>query len=106
MKHLPFFFIPLFLIACCKEKITVKPTGGSNAIPVYNQAYQENYDPDQISDILNSASNAYILLDPYTEEININQYVSQLQVNGNQIGAYISIGTGQRNGTIGKENIL
>ncbi|ADV47882.1 TM1410 hypothetical-related protein [Cellulophaga algicola DSM 14237] len=65
----------------------------SNAIPVYNQAYQENFEADKISAILNSAKNGYVLLDPFQDEV--TDHVAAIQANGNQVGAYISIGTGE-----------
>lgn len=36
----------------------------SATLPVYNQAYQENFAEDSLSEIINNARNAYVLLDP------------------------------------------
>jgi len=82
----------LLLIFSCKKD---KPTSciGSKAIPVYNQAYQENFKEDKISDILANARNGYVLIDPF--EGNIKDNISAIKSNGNEVGAYISIGTGE-----------
>ncbi len=65
----------------------------SAAIPVYNQAYQENFEADKISTILSTAKNGYVLLDPFQD--GVTDHVAAIQANGNQVGAYISIGTGE-----------
>jgi cysteinyl-tRNA synthetase len=65
----------------------------SKAIPVYNQAYQENYEADKISDIIARANNAYVLIDPFQDTVAVS--VAAIKANGNQVGAYISIGTGE-----------
>lgn len=82
--------------ACGDEEdqiITEKPTGSEQAKPVYNQAYQENFDADKISDIIMSARNAYVLIDPF--ENNASASVADIKAGGNEVGAYISIGTGE-----------
>ncbi len=66
---------------------------GNKAIPVYNQAYQENYEKDKISDIIANAHNAYVLIDPFEDTVAAS--VAAIKTNGNQVGAYISIGTGE-----------
>lgn len=65
--------------------------------PVWNQAYQENHEPDPLSDILAEASGAYILLDPFSEASPDGwaATVAALKANGNAVGAYMSIGTGE-----------
>ncbi|MFK5890385.1 MAG: endo alpha-1,4 polygalactosaminidase [Flavobacteriaceae bacterium] len=65
----------------------------SKAIPVYNEAYQENFEADNLTTILNEAKNAYVLIDPF--EGNIATSIAQIKARGNTIGAYISIGTGE-----------
>lgn len=70
-----------------------KPIGSSLAIPVYNQAYNENYDSDQIENILLDANNGYVLLDPFQD--GVVDAIDGIKANGNQVGAYISIGTGE-----------
>ena len=71
-----------------------KPEGNDKALAVYNQAYQENYEPDSMELILNKAADAYILLDPFQED-DISSYLPALSEKGNQLAAYISIGTGE-----------
>jgi cysteinyl-tRNA synthetase, unknown class len=70
---------------------------GPGPFAVYNQAYQENFAPDQVADILVQARDAYVLLDPFGEDAETDwaQIVAALQANGNAVGAYISIGTGE-----------
>ncbi len=86
-------FLFVFIFSCKDEnKIENKPTD-SKAIPVYNQAYQENYEADKIDDIIANAKNAYVLIDPF--ENNIHTKVSEIKSKGNEVGAYISIGTGE-----------
>lgn len=70
-----------------------KPLGSSIAIPVYNQAYNENYDSDQLDSIILNANYAYVLVDPFQE--NVIEAMPEIKANGNQLGAYISIGTGE-----------
>ena len=60
---------------------------------VYNQAYQENYNSDTINEILDNASNAYVLIDPF--QAGVSNYVSAIKNNGNQVSGYISVGTGE-----------
>ena len=64
-----------------------------NPAPVYNQAYQENYAADTIEEILAHARGAYVLLDALEDDI--GPYVSQVKAKGNQVGGYISAGTGE-----------
>ena len=67
----------------------------SNAVSIYNQAYQENYQADSIEDILSYAKNGYVLIDPFADDA--YRYVSAIKKNNNQVGGYISIGTGEEN---------
>lgn len=62
-------------------------------MPVYNQAYQENYDSDTIPEIETKAKNAYVLLDTFADDV--SQHISKIKQNGNQVGGYISAGTGE-----------
>ena len=73
--------------------VTVKPKGSDNAIPVYNQAYQENFEADKIADIIANATNAYVLVDPFLD--GVAEAIPQIKANGNEVGGYISIGTGE-----------
>ena len=62
---------------------------------VYNQAYQENSEPDSLELILREAENAYILLDPFDDSEITAVNITTLKEKGNQCAAYISIGTGE-----------
>lgn len=70
---------------------------GPLPIPVWNQAYQENFEPDTIPEILEGARNAYVLIDPFQPEHSetMASVIDQLHVGGNEVSAYISIGTGE-----------
>lgn len=65
----------------------------AQSITVYNQAYNENFEPDTFNHIITNAKNAYILIDPYDEAASKN--INNIKANNNQIAAYISIGTGE-----------
>ncbi len=84
--------VTIFTISCDnqEENTTLE---NSSAKAIYNQAYQENYEADSVNLILNEAANAYVLIDPF--ENNVWQEVSAIKANGNEVGAYISIGTGE-----------
>jgi len=86
-------FILLLAISSCKKDDKNPPKGGENTIPIYNHAYQENFDADKIDDIIANAKNAYVLIDPFTE--GVPEKISAIKANGNQVGGYISIGTGE-----------
>ncbi len=73
--------------------ITDNNTTDYKAKPVYNQAYQENFEEDNVSDIIQNASNAYVLLDPFMP--GISDKIEDIKENNNEIGCYISIGTGE-----------
>ena len=60
---------------------------------VFNQAYQENYEPDTLSEIMAKAKNAYVLLDPF--EGNIVSKIEKIKIQNNSVGGYISVGTGE-----------
>ena len=70
---------------------------GPLPVEVWNQAYQENSEPDSIADILAGASNAYVLIDPFQPEHGdtISGVIETLHAKGNAVSAYISIGTGE-----------
>ncbi len=65
----------------------------STAIAIYNQAYQENFEADAIADIIANAKNGYVLVDPFQD--GVPESIAAIQANGNEVGAYISIGTGE-----------
>ena len=88
--------ITLWGIVGCGTSNSIKKddtNAETNAIPVYNQAYQENYAADTIDEILAKARGAYVLLDAL--ENDIGSKVSEIKAKGNQIGGYISVGTGE-----------
>lgn len=65
----------------------------SQGVPVYNQAYAENYEADDIDEIIQTARNAYVLLDPFMA--GIVDKIPAIKANNNEVGCYISIGTGE-----------
>ena len=97
--RISFSCLGLILLASCSTDadssadLIDKPIGSSKAIAVYNAAYNENYDPDQLDYILLNANKAYVLLDPFEDKA--SEAVASLKANGNEVGAYISIGTGE-----------
>ncbi len=62
---------------------------------VWNAAYQENYETDDIDVILSQARDAYVLLDPFFDPEEAAAQVAALHASGNQVAAYMSIGTGE-----------
>jgi len=94
-----YIMIPAYLIlfiACDTasqetEDIIDKPN--TEAIAIYNQAYNENFDADKIDFILEKAANAYVLIDPFQDDI--ANSIAAIKANSNEVGAYISIGTGE-----------
>jgi cysteinyl-tRNA synthetase, unknown class len=92
------FLIPLsmLILSCCSTGESLEePRGNEDTFPVYNQAYQENYETDSFDLILREAENAYILLDPFQDEVLSQQDMNSLLLRGNMLSAYISIGTGE-----------
>ena len=86
-------YIPILLLT---TQVAQAETLGAGPFPVFNQAYQENYYADALPDILEQAKGAYVLLDPFAEaEEDWASAVTALHVNKNEVGAYISIGTGE-----------
>ena len=69
------------------------PTSTTEAIPVYNQAYQENYKADTVEEIIENVTYAYVLVDPF--EGDLSQKVKIIKANHNQVAGYISAGTGE-----------
>jgi hypothetical protein len=92
LSILIFLFIILFSVACQEDQELV-PQGNEQARAVFNQAYSENYDADNINDILENAKNAYVLVDPFMD--GIADKISLIKANNNEVGGYISIGTGE-----------
>ena len=87
------YLVILFLILVSCGKDTEEPEVKNKAIPVYNQAYQENYEADKIPDIIDNAQNAYVLVDPFQD--GVASQIPTMKANNNEIGGYISIGTGE-----------
>lgn len=94
-------FLSLLIIAtlasCSKDDITANPVNPPSknykAKPIYNQAYQENFEADKIEDIIKEAKNAYVLIDPFQD--GVIDKITTIKANGNEVGGYISIGTGE-----------
>ena len=61
-------------------------------LPIYNQAYQENFEADSISEILADAKDAYVLVDPFNNDGVVEQ-IATIKSKNNQVGGYISAGT-------------
>jgi len=80
-------YIPVLLASLSGKSFDLALT------PVYNHAYQENYDADTVNTILSNARDAYVLIDPFYE--GVVAYIPQMKADGNQIGGYISAGTGE-----------
>ena len=59
---------------------------------VWNQAYQENYEPDSVDAILAGAQGCYVLLDPFADE-DARAAIPAIAAAGNIVGCYISVGT-------------
>jgi hypothetical protein len=83
----------IIIIISCNTSDDNNNPQNSNAKAVYNQAYQENYQEDQLSDIIANATNAYVLLDPFQDNVPVS--IAAIKANNNEVGAYISIGTGE-----------
>lgn len=97
MQYLKFNILLLCLVllasipsegAVQEENLEVSQVSGA-----YNHAYQENYETDTVTNILNSAVNSYVLLeaDEVTEED-----IAAIKKNNNVVSAYISIGTAEK----------
>lgn len=88
----PTLLVGLVLIStACKKDKNKKPHGNDQAKAVYNQAYNENFNSDDISLILAEAKDAYVLVDPFMS--GITEHIAAIKANGNEVGGYISIGT-------------
>jgi endo-alpha-1,4-polygalactosaminidase (GH114 family) len=87
---------PLALLACAPLPVNGDDSAGAG-MTVWNHAYQENYEADAIADITAQASDAYVLLDPFKDDIGSDPQalVRTLKMRNNEVGAYISVGTGE-----------
>jgi hypothetical protein len=75
--------------------LTLSQLTWANPVCVYNQAYQENYQADSIQQIIDDASGCYALIDPFDDDT-YQQIDAVKHANaGNQVGCYISAGTGE-----------
>ena len=92
----PFFIcvISLFFIGCGGSANNANdPFALTQPMAVYNQAYQENYVADSITDIVVNANHAYVLLDTFAA--GISSHIANIKAHGNEVGGYISAGTGE-----------
>lgn len=87
----------LTLIMACSTSAPAPATTHGAAITVWNQAYQENTQADTLAMITAQARDGYVLIDPFMDEVrpDVAATVGRIQANGNQVSAYISIGTGE-----------
>lgn len=92
-KRLILSITSLLLFSCNDKNDSPENKVVSKAIAVYNQAYQENFEADKIDYILLNATNAYVLIDPFVN--NNHTSIAAIKAKGNEVGAYISIGTGE-----------
>ncbi|HFS67410.1 MAG TPA: hypothetical protein ENK67_04285, partial [Flavobacteriia bacterium] len=67
MRFTPYIFFILSLLFSCNSNDETINT--SSVKPVFNQAYNENYEADSIESILINANNAYVLVDPFMNTI-------------------------------------
>jgi len=99
MKKFKYLSVVSLLFLCLstssealEKTVEILPTN-SLITSVYNHAYQENYTPDSLTTILNSAVNSYVLLEP--DDITAEDIIS-IKKNNNIVSAYISIGTAEK----------
>ena len=96
MKRIQFILSLLVIIIStmsCKKDINEKPQGNAQAKQIWNCAYQENFEPDQLQDVIDNAKNAYVLIDPF--EADAYTRIAEIRAKGNEVCGYISIGTGE-----------
>ncbi len=91
MKSSYILLIPFVLAGCGGASTQVHH--GKKAIPVYNQAYQENYNSDTVEGVLQEARRAYVLVDPFEE--NVTTHITDIRARNNEVAGYISAGTGE-----------
>ncbi len=93
MKSIYLVLVLSILLFSCGDDNEESQANNGTAKPIYNQAYQENFEEDKIPDIINNAFNAYVLVDPFQE--GVSEQIAAIKANNNEVGAYISIGTGE-----------
>jgi len=89
--------IQMILLSCSNGKNLLDAAENKSLLKprcVYNQAYQETYHPDSLDGILQNAQGCYVLVDPFSEEFDIEQ-IPEIHTKGNSVGCYISVGTGE-----------
>ena len=82
----------VLLLACSSTSSMPKEEENTVVLPVYNQAYNENYDADTMADLA-KAKGAYILLDPFM--MGVSENITSLKKANNQVAGYISAGTAE-----------
>jgi len=85
------FLLTITLFIGCSSDTEDKKS--AVVLPIYNQAYQENFEADSIENILKNAKNAYVLIDPF--EGDVAKSIEKIKQNNNQVAGYISAGTGE-----------
>ncbi|HHE06104.1 MAG TPA: hypothetical protein ENK90_03190, partial [Epsilonproteobacteria bacterium] len=97
MKEIIYLAGLVILTGCGSSNSSDNSSGNTHALSqpftVYNQAYQENFQADSIDEIETNAHDAYVLLDTFGD--NVVEYIHAIKQNNNQIGGYISAGTGE-----------
>ena len=97
IKQICVSLVGLLLVVGCGgsggDSVQETPPLDNKAIAVYNQAYQENFAADSIAEIKANAQNAYVLLDTFGS--GVVEHITTIKSHGNQIGGYISAGTGE-----------
>jgi len=69
-----------------------RPVMPKQPMCVWNQAYQENFAEDKVSDIVSNAKNCYVLVDPFGSD-EVRNRITDIKRGGNIVGCYISSGT-------------
>jgi len=59
---------------------------------VWNQAYQQDYAPDTVAEILAGARGCYVLVDPFSDD-DARSAIPTMKQAGNTVSCYISVGT-------------
>jgi len=97
LKQICISLVGLLLVVGCGgsggDSVQDAPPSNNKALAVYNQAYQEKYNADSINQILSDAKDAYVLVDALEDDI--GPFVEQIKAKKNQVGGYISAGTGE-----------
>jgi len=89
------YFVLLIIISsfsCSLPAESVSENFSSD--PVWNQAYQENWNADSVASILKYAENSYVLLDPFSSS-EAADAVPVIKLKNNIVSVYISVGTGE-----------